>query len=76
MLEVLALRFIASNSHSVRFGKTKHEKFHDFLELSRFTDEAFICQNAVIFKEADFAKVVPFAFFTFAKVPFAFFHIH
>ena len=41
MLEVLALRFIAPNSHSVRFGKTKHEKFHDFLELSRFTDEAF-----------------------------------
>ena len=45
MLEVLALRFIAPNSHSITFGKTKHAKIHDFLELSRFTDEAFKCTS-------------------------------
>ena len=42
MLEVLALRFIAPNSHSVRFGENQTWKIHDFLELSRFTGEAFI----------------------------------
>ena len=40
MLEVVALRFIAPNSHTIRFGDHKHENIRDFLELSRFTDEA------------------------------------
>ena len=45
MLEVLALRFIAPDTPWSNFGKSKHAKIHDFLELSRFTDEAFICRR-------------------------------
>ena len=48
MLEVVALRFIAPNSHTIRFGDHKPEKNHDFLELSRFTDEAFICNQLFV----------------------------